>query len=127
MKDILIFFVDDDKLILNLMDYTFNNREGCKVKCFQSGNDCLSNLGMVPDLIVLDYYFGVEDEDLSGKDILKEIVKFNDKIPVVMFSAQENEGIIDELMALGAWKYIRKDSFFIDTLMEAIRELTVHK
>jgi len=105
------------------MDYTFNNREGCKVKCFQSGRDCLSNLEMAPDLIVLDYYFGVEEDELSGKDILIEIVKQDNKIPVVMFSAQENEELIDELMTLGAWKYIRKDSFFIDTLMEAIREL----
>ncbi len=127
MKDFLIFFVDDDRLILNLMDYTFNNREGCKVKCFKSGKDCLSNLDMSPDLIVLDYYFGADDEELSGKDILIEIVKKDASIPVIMFSAQEKEEIIDELMTLGAWKYVRKDSFFIDTLMEAIRELPIQK
>lgn len=127
MKDILIFFVDDDKLILNLMDYTFNNREGCKVKCFQSGQECLSNLDMSPDLIVLDYYFGIDDDEFSGKDILVEIVKKNKNIPVVMFSAQENESVKEELMAIGAWRYIQKDSFFIDTLMEAIRELPAHE
>lgn len=121
----LIFFVDDDKLILNLMDYSFNNREGCHVQCFKSGEECLNHLHLNPDLVVLDYYF--EDESsvgLTGREILKKIVEIDPNIPVIMFSGQTSDVVISELLELGAWKYIKKDSFFIDTLMESIKEIS---
>ena len=53
----LIFFVDDDKLILNLMEYVFQSKNGYRIRTFSSGEDCLSNLNLNPDLIILDYYF----------------------------------------------------------------------
>jgi len=50
-----IFFVDDDKMILNLLEYTFQSRQDYKVISFQTGEDCLKNLEQEPQLIVLDH------------------------------------------------------------------------
>ena len=44
MENKLIFFVDDDKMMLNLMEYTFKCREGFEVRSFFSGEECLENL-----------------------------------------------------------------------------------
>jgi len=105
------------------MDYTFNQREHCRVRCFPSGKECVDHIAENPDLIVLDYYLEETGAYGSGKEVLKEILKRNPQFKVIMFSAQENENVIKELLDLGAWKYIKKDSFFIDSIMEAIHEL----
>ena len=40
------------------MEYTFKCREGFEVKSYFSGEDCIKNLKLNPELIVLDYYLG---------------------------------------------------------------------
>jgi DNA-binding NarL/FixJ family response regulator len=121
MKNRLIFFVDDDKMMLNLMEYTFKCREGFDVKSFFSGEDCLDNLRLNPSLIVLDYYLGEgESDSMSGLDTLKKINKSGLNIPVVILSREKSVNLIKEFMQYGAKKYVIKDDFFIDTLIETI-------
>ena len=54
MPNKLVFFVDDDKLILNLLEYTFKSRDGIQVKTFFSGEECLDHIQLKPDLVVVD-------------------------------------------------------------------------
>jgi DNA-binding NarL/FixJ family response regulator len=123
MKNKLIFFVDDDKMMLNLMEYTFKCREGFEVMSFFSGEECLENLHLDPALIVLDYYLG-EDESsaMSGLDTLKIIAKRNKKIPVVILSREKSEAHIREFLRYGAMQYVIKDDFFINTLIETVED-----
>ena len=117
----LIFFVDDDKMMLNLMEYTFNCREGFSVKSYFSGEECVNNLSLNPDIIVLDYILGEADStSMSGLETMKKIHNVNEKIPVVILSREKDEGLIDEFIKLGAKKYVVKDDYFIDTLVETI-------
>jgi DNA-binding NtrC family response regulator len=117
----LIFFVDDDKMMLNLMEYTFKCREGFEVKSYFSGEDCISNLHLNPELIVLDYYLGSDSENsMTGLDILKRINESNDKIPVVILSREKDKETIAEFIKEGAMKYVIKDDYFIDTLIDTI-------
>lgn len=119
----LIFFVDDDKMMLNLMEYTFKCREGFEVKSFFSGEECINNIDMDPHLIVLDYYMGShEDGSLSGLDTLKQIREKGKEIPVVILSREKSEDTIAEFMKYGAQKYVVKDDYFIDTLIDTIEK-----
>jgi two-component system OmpR family response regulator len=121
MNNKLIFFVDDDKMMLNLMEYTFSNREGFSVKSFKSGEDCLQHIEMNPTLIVLDYVLNsTEPENMSGMETLKKIKEYSDTIPVIILSKQKDQEVISEFINLGAEKYVTKDDFFIDTLLERI-------
>ncbi len=123
MNNKLIFFVDDDKMMLNLMEYTFNYRDGFNVKSYFSGEECVDNLGLNPDIIVLDYILGEADSNaMSGLETMKKIHDINDNIPVVILSREKDEGLIDEFIKLGAKKYVVKDDFFIDTLVETIED-----
>jgi DNA-binding NtrC family response regulator len=117
----LIFFVDDDKMMLNLMEYTFKCREGFEVKSYFSGEECIDNLKLNPELIVLDYYLGSDTENsMTGLDILKKINEANNKIPVVILSREKGIETIAQFIKEGAMKYVIKDDFFIDTLIDTI-------
>ena len=116
----LIFFVDDDKMILNLLEYTLNNREDYEIKTYENGGDCLKDIELNPDLIVLDHYFEEKTEKLqTGLDIMLEIKKVAPKIPVIILSSNEDEGLKKQYISNGANQFIAKNDYFIDTLMEA--------
>lgn len=119
--DRLIFFVDDDKMMLNLMEYTFKCREGFEVKSFFSGEECIKHLYLKPRLIVLDYYMGTDEETaMTGLDTLKKINELNQEVPVIILSREKDKDTIAEFKKEGAIRYVVKDDYFIDTLIESI-------
>jgi CheY-like chemotaxis protein len=122
----LIFFIDDDKMILNLLEYTFQSRHDYNVVCYQSGEECLENLHQEPNLIVLDHVLARSgDHRLNGLDTLKEIRKVNPEVPVVILTGQGDDELLAEFMDEGANRYLTKDDFFIDSLMETIQQVIV--
>lgn len=121
-----IFFVDDDKMILNLLEYTFQSRQDYQVITYQTGEECLENLDQEPKLIVLDHILsGPGEERLNGLETLKEIRKVNKDIPVVILTGQGDDTLLSEFMENGADRYLTKDDFFIDSLIETIQQVIV--
>jgi DNA-binding response OmpR family regulator len=120
MANKLVFFVDDDKMILNLLEYTFKSRQGIDVKTFFSGEECLKNMHLKPDLIVLDHLFPTNKGQMSGMEILKKLKEADKKVAIIVLSAQQDEKLIPEFLKNGAKKYISKDEYFIDELIESI-------
>jgi len=119
----LVFFVDDDKMILNLLEYTLKNRQDYDVKTFFSGEECLSHLGLNPDLIVLDHTFKSNGKAIkSGLEVLREIKLLNNKLPVIILTSHEDQKLADEFILSGAAKFIPKNDYFIDALMETIEK-----
>ena len=120
----LVFFIDDDKIILDLLEYTFQSRDGIEVKTFSSGEEGLEKIiELNPDLVVLDYCFHKRGMSaMTGLDTLKKINEHNKNIPVIMLTSEKDEEIINNFRQYGAYKYVCKDSYFIDTLLETINE-----
>lgn len=119
-----IFFVDDDKMILNLLEYTFQSRQDYDVISFVTGEECLKNLDQEPNLIVLDHILsGPGEVLLSGLETLKEIRKRDQNIPVVILTGQGDDSLLSEFMENGANRYLTKDDFFIDSLIETIQQM----
>ena len=119
-----IFFVDDDKMILNLLEYTFQSRHDYRVITFQTGEECLQNLDRKPSLIVLDHILSGPGEDrLSGLETLIEIRKVDMEVPVVILTGQGDDTLLSEFMEQGANRYLTKDDFFIDSLIETIQQV----
>ncbi len=116
----LVFFVDDEKMILDLVEYIFNTSDEYDVKTFDSGEKCLENLNQNPDVIVLDQNFLREPGMITGMDTLKKIKSANAAAKVVMLTAQDNQQLIDEFLKAGAIKYLPKDAHFIDSLSDVI-------
>jgi len=105
------------------MEYTFKCKDGFEVRSYLSGEECVENLFLKPQLIVLDHILG-DDESraMSGLDTLKRITKLNNNIPVIILSREKSNRLIDKFIKSGAKRYIIKDDFFIDTLIETIDE-----
>jgi len=121
-----IFFVDDDKMILNLLEYTFQSRQDYDVVTFQTGEECLKNLEQDPKLIVLDHILSGPGQDcLSGLETLIEIRKMDQDVPVVILTGQGDDSLLSEFMENGANRYLTKDDFFIDSLIETIQQVLV--
>lgn len=120
----LIFFVDDDSVIRHLMEFTFQSRHDYDVLCFSTGEECLENMSQDPRVIVLDHILaGAGDKKLNGLDTLKEIRKVNSSVPVVILTGQGDDALLTEFMENGANRYLTKDDFFIDSLIETIQEV----
>lgn len=127
MSEKLIFIVDDDKVILNLLEYTFKSREGYEVKTFSSGEDCLAHLELNPDIIVLDHMFYLQGEKkMSGLDTLIELKKRLKDVPVIVLSGQDDTLVVKEFITNGAMKYIPKEDYFIDALVESVEKIILN-
>ena len=102
----MIYIVEDDENIRQLVEYTFNNM-GMMAKGFGKAIDFWKNLEeMVPDIVLLDIM--LPDED--GLSILSKIrnnSKYK-KLPVIMMTAKGSE--FDKVLGLnsGADDYIPK-------------------
>ena len=55
-------------------------------------------------------------------EILIEIRRIDKTLPVIILTSLEDEKLAGEFLANGAVKYIPKNDYFIDALMEAINQ-----
>lgn len=122
----LIFFVDDDKMIINLLEYTFQSREQYEVKSFNTGEECLDSFDQSPDLVVLDHRLSSSsDSSLTGMDTLLEIREIDKEVPVIILTAYGTQDLLNEFMENGASRFLTKDDYFIDSLIDTIGEILV--
>ena len=123
MANKLIFFVDDEPMFINLLEYTFKCRSEYITKAFNTGEECIKHLHLNPDLIVVDFFLQGGESQMNGLDIVKAVQKTNPNTPIVILSGNDDEAIIGEAKAAGVKKYVVKDGYFIDNLIECVSEI----
>ena len=122
-KKKLIYIVDDDPFINTLVVKKFSS-EGFTVKAFESGEECIDELGNNPGLIILDYLFTRASLIFSnGMEVFNKIRELKPDIPVIMLSGQENGEIVLEFARKGIYDYIVKDNNLTDNLAVAVGEI----
>ena len=120
----LIFFVDDDRMIINLLEYTFQSRQQYDVKSFFSGEDCIAAMDMHPDVIVLDHNLSGEHHNrMDGLETLERIRKLDAEVPIIVLTGHGSDELLARFMSKGAKRFLTKDDYFIDSLMETIQQL----
>lgn len=101
-----ILVVDDEKDIVELVHYNLE-KEGYKISCAYSGEECLENVKTeLPDLIILDLML----PEIDGIDVCK-FLKNNpqtSRIPIIMLTAKGEESDIVLGLELGSDDYITK-------------------
>jgi len=124
MNEKIIFVVDDDRLIQNLLEYTFVSKEGYSVNVFSNAEDCILNLDKKPNIIVLDHNFiGKEENLMTGLEAIEKIRIIDASIPVIILSNIQNPELIKDYYSKGATEYIPKEGFFINQLFETFERL----
>ncbi|MGL5243964.1 MAG: response regulator transcription factor, partial [Sarcina sp.] len=113
-KNIKVLIVEDDDGINNLLsDMLIDN--GYNVECAYSGTEALIYLKQEGiNIVLLDLMLPGK----SGEEVLKEISS-EYKIPVIIISAKEEQGIKPRLLRAGANDFINKP-FDIDEVLARI-------
>lgn len=108
-KQQTVFLVDDDAVFLKLLAIDFQMQTNFNVLTFETGEKCIENLQLQPDLIILDYHLdGVEKGVMNGIETLDKIKEFNENIPVIMLSSQDKIEVAVDCMHHKAHHYIVK-------------------
>jgi two-component system, OmpR family, response regulator len=108
-RTIKLFLVDDDAVFLKMLEIEFLQYSNLEVKTFATGELCLNNLSMNPDVVVLDYHLdGVEKNAINGIETLDRIKSINTDLPVIMLSSQDKIEVAIECMHHRAQDYVVK-------------------
>lgn len=114
--------VEDEALLLQAISKKLKI-SGIDPLPFPSGQEAIDYLNKskeLPDAIWLDYYL----KDISGLDFMHK-VKDNPKwadIPVIVVSNSASPEKVDNMLALGAKKYLLKAQYRLDQIIDIIKE-----
>ncbi len=108
-EKIRLFLVDDDALFLKSLEIEFRQHSDYSVQIFSTGELCLENLSLHPDVIILDYHLnGVDKTAMNGIETLDKIKAFDADIPVMMLSSQDKIEVAINCMHHKAFDYVVK-------------------
>jgi len=113
---IRILIVEDDPWYGSILHYHLSLNPDYEVILLESGKDCLSNLGKIPDLITLDFSL----PDMNGEALYKKIRQVNPTVPVIVISSQEDITVAVNLLKLGVSDYLVKDDTTKDLLWNSV-------
>ena len=119
MEPYKIFIVEDNVWYADILEYQLTLNPDYEVTKFVTGKECLKNLYKHPSVVTLDYSL----PDISGREVLTEIKKYNPAIPVIMISGQEDIKTAVKLLKEGAYDYIVKDKDTIERIWNAINNI----
>ena len=100
-----VFIVDDDLFCSTLYKHSLAQSGLSTIYLFQSGEECLRNLSMLPDIVLLDN----DMANMDGLQVIKHIRNQNPFIHVLMVSGRKEGNIAVEALASGAATFILKD------------------
>ncbi|HOK62391.1 MAG TPA: response regulator [Soehngenia sp.] len=103
-KSYKILFVDEDKVVLNILKSRYLNK-GYEVISFDNLLDCLNFLETTEvDAIITELY----TKNMNADDFLMKLNELEINTPVIILSSQKNESSVKRLLNLGAVDYIYK-------------------
>ncbi|MCP3028995.1 response regulator [Halobacillus sp. A5] len=107
---IKVMIVEDDFRIGNIHEKFINNIEGtiCAGKAL-SGEEALSILKeMDIDLLLLDIYM----PDYLGTDLIDKAREYNPQLDIIIVTAAQEKGFLEECMRKGVFNYLIKPATF---------------
>lgn len=105
-----VFIVEDNEMHSLMMDYLISQETVAHISKFKSGEECIENLSMNPDVIILDYGL----PGINGIQTLLEIKKVNPKLPVIIITGNKDRHIAQKFLEAGAYDYIEKEEDAFD-------------
>ena len=114
-----IFVVEDDPMYQRMVKYIVELNPDHEVYLFSTGQECLQQLSLQPDIISLDYSL----PDMTGEEVLTKIKQFNAQIGVIVLSGQQDISTAVQLLKKGAYDYITKDSETKDRLLNTLAHI----
>lgn len=125
MKEVkTMFIVDDDSLLLTMAAHHLAKFRGIVIKTFSSGEECIKNLSLKPEIIFLDYNFDKAGSNATnGIDVLKAVKETTPATEVIMLSGQDEIEVAVNTMKFGAFDYIVKNESSFHRAENAVRNI----
>ncbi len=114
-----IFIVEDDPWYGQLLHYHLSLNPEDTVRLWTSGQECLDNMHLRPDVVTIDFSL----PDISGDKLLARLRQHWPEVPVIVISAQSKIATAVQLLKAGATDYLVKDDNAKDLLWNAIQRL----
>jgi two-component system OmpR family response regulator len=121
MNKTKIFLVDDDEIFLKSLEIEFLTQGDFEIFSFTSGESCLINLPIGPDIVILDYHLdGINPLAINGLQTLDLIKEHDSSIPVIILSSQDKIDVAINCMHHQAFDYVVKSETAFLRLRKAI-------
>lgn len=126
MNTFKILLVEDDLLFRTMLEDHLSQNPNYDVMMVSCGEECIANLAVEPNLIIMDYNMNSFNRDAAnGLTTLKIIKRLKPNIPVIMLSGEDDTSTLAKALFSGAYNYIVKgdDSFDkVSTIIEELRK-----
>jgi two-component system, OmpR family, response regulator len=121
---IKLFLVDDDAVFLKSLEIEFLHHGDFDIQTFPTGELCVANLSLKPDVIILDFHLdGIDKTAINGIATLDKIKTFDPNIPVIMLSSQDKIEVAVDCMHHKAFDYVVKSETAFVRLKKAIETI----
>jgi two-component system response regulator AtoC len=109
---IKLFLIEDEFAFAKVMQTWLSKHiPDMEIIHYSSAQQALNNLHHNPDIISVDYNL----PDMNGLELMKKIKAFNENIPVIILSGQEEVEVVVNAYKNGAYDYIiKKDNCIVD-------------
>ena len=112
----LIFIVEDNTAFNKLVEHLLVSNGYKNVKIFSSGEECLKNIYLKPNIIIQDYKL----QGISGLNVLQRVKKILPLCEFVFLSGQDNVETAVNTMKSGAFDYIVKNENALQRLIQIV-------
>ena len=82
----------------------------------------MDHMHLKPNLVVVDHMFTGGRGQMNGLQLVKKIRTIDREATILVLSGQEDQTIREDSIQSGAKRYISKDDYFIDTLIDTIED-----
>jgi two-component system, OmpR family, response regulator len=125
---IKLFLVDDDALFLKSLELEFLAYTGFSITSFATGELCVEQLGLNPDVIILDYFLdGIDKTAMNGIAALDKIKLLRPDVPVIMLSSQDKIEVAVNCLHHKAFDYVVKSETAFMRLQKIIETIINHR
>jgi len=120
--------IDDDPSMINMLkDFISAKYGAAEVTTFTTGEEALSGIYYMPEVIVLDYHLdSINPDALNGLQILKKLKDVYPETPVIFLSAEEKPEIAVNTIKYGAYDYIVKNENAFHRLEIILTNILTH-
>ena len=112
-KEFSVFLVDDDSMYRQMLEDKLgstSSKSKLNIKSYSTGEACLEDMDLNPDIIVLDYHLNKENpKAANGIQILKKIKVKRSETQVVILSGQDKLEVAVDTIKYGAYDYVVKN------------------
>jgi CheY-like chemotaxis protein len=111
-SSVKIFVVDDSSFCRHLYKQHLSNLGFTQIFEFESGIECINEIGIQPDIILLDF----DMTPINGTEVIAMLKDIYPSIKFILISSNQDPKLVDDVIAQGAFAFIAKGDNELDLI-----------